>query len=287
MNLRYKDMMDEECIGSFVYDQQSDQLQGAFFQGFDKLILVITNSNEFGSKVSHVMYDDKQYKIMRICYKEFRRVLVACDNADIVRCFLEGELVGDTDERLAKIRAEFQAFEQPFRDQKMFLEFSRFLKLYLDSKQYLSEGHVMDAYHSVTDSLHHWARIELIERGIRPKSNVWEQVRGLDTAVHKLYQELTVSDETAQQKVELVLLGCEFSVITKMAECTCLLINVIKSRVEPWSIEELMQHTDLDMVSDEVPLVLSKLVFRSKIKVVKPANGDMNNSKYDILYTVL
>ena len=287
MLLHYKDALDKESIGAFVYVQQEDKFQGPLFQDFEVQLLVVQRGEQRYSKINHVMYGDLRCQIVRVSYKELRGILVACEKSDLVKCLLKGELISDKDGSLSSLRLEFQEFMQPLRDQKMFLEFSRFLRLYLEAKRYMSEGHIMDAYHSVTDSLHHWARIELIERGIRPEFYVWEQVRGLNTAVHKLYEELTVSKETVQQRVELVLLGCEFSVLSKMGECSSLLISVIGSRNKPWSIEELIEHPELEMVSDELPLVLRKLVYRSKIKEVLPLSHAGMNNKGRILYTAV
>jgi hypothetical protein len=287
MLLLFKDEFDEKSIGEVIFLKQDDKLEGPFSGDFGFLILMIQGSEQSCSKINHVLYGDIRCRVLQVSYKELRGILVAGEKDDLVKCILEGDIISDVNGRLANLRMEFKEFKQPLRDQKMFLEFSHFLCLYLESKHHLFEGHYMDAYHSVTDSLHHWARIELIERGIRPDSNVWEQVRGLNTAVHKLYEELTVSKETVQQRVELVLLGCEFSVLSKMAECSKLLIKVIGSRINPWSVEELIHHPELEMASSALPLVLRKLVHRSIIKEVMTSNNKGPDSKRDILYSAI
>lgn len=283
----YKDALDENSIGAFVYEHRDSKFQGSFFRDFDILLLVIQDSEQSCEMINHIMYGDKRCQLLRINYMELRGMLVAGEKRDLMRCVFEGEIISDMDGRLTNIRLEFQEFKQPIRDQKMFFEFSKFLYLYLEAKRYMSEGHIMDAYHSVTDSLHHWAQIELIERGIRPELNVWEQVRGLNTAVHKLYNELTVSKESVEKRVELVLLGCEFSVLSKMAECSNLLIKVMSSRNKPWSIEELICHPKLKMVSSELPLVLRKLVYRSIIKEVMNVSIGGNDRRQAILYSAI
>ncbi|OAB75835.1 nucleotidyltransferase-like protein [Paenibacillus crassostreae] len=283
----YKDALDENSIGAFVYEHRDSKFQGSFFRDFDILLLVIQESEQSCEMINHIMYEDKRCQLLRINYMELRGMLVAGEKRDLVRCVFEGQIISDMDGRLTNIRLEFQEFKQPLRDQKMFFEFSKFLCLYLEAKRYMSEGYIMDAYHSVTDSLHHWAQIELVERGIRPELNVWEQVRGLNTAVHKLYNELTVSKESVEQRVELVLLGCEFSVLSKMAECSNLLIKVMGSRNKPWSIEELIRHPQLEMVSSELPLVLRKLVYRSIIKEVMNVSVGGNDRKQAILYSTI
>lgn len=287
--LQYKEAFDEETLGAIVYRQHDHKFQGPVFHDFELLLLVVQSSEE--SIVKHVLIGEKRCQVLYVSMRSLRRWLIAGEKSDIVKCLLEGDIVLDTDGCLANLCLEFEEFKQPLRDQEMFLEFSRFLYLYLEAKRYMGEGHIMDAYHSVIQSLHHWARIELIERGIRPQANVWEQVRGLNTAVHKLYEELTVSQETLKQRVELVLLGCEFSVISKMAECSVLLIRVMSSRTKPWSIEDLIQHPELDIMGAELPLVLRKLVYRSIIKEVKIGNdvksqGNSHNN-HDILYSIM
>ncbi len=284
--LQYKEVFDENTLGAIVYQQHNhNKIHGSLFHDYDILLLVVEGLDQ--NMVNHVMFGDRRFQVLQTNHRSLRRWLVAGEKCDLVKCLLEGDIIVDTDGRLANLCLEFEEFKQPLRDQEMFLEFSRFLWLYLESKRYMNEGHIMDAYHSVIQSLHHWARIELIERGIRPQDKVWEQVRGLSTAVHKLYEELTVSKETLKQRVELVLLGCEFSVLSKMAVCSVLLINVIGSRAKPWSIRELIQHPELEVVNEELPIVLRNLVYRSIIKEVKMENGMNPHGKHNVLYSTI
>ncbi|OAB45864.1 nucleotidyltransferase-like protein [Paenibacillus antarcticus] len=284
--IQYKEVLDEDTLGAIVCQQHDQNKQGSLFHDYDILILVVQVSEQ--SRVDHVIIGGKVCQVIHVSLGLFRRWLISGEKCNLVKCLLEGDIIFDTDSRLANLSLEFEEFKQPLRDQVMFLEFSRFLWLYLESKRYMSEGYIMDAYHSVIQSLHHWARIELIERGIRPQDKVWEQVRGLSTAVHKLYEELTVSKETLKQRVELVLLGCEFSVLSKMAECSVLLISVMDSREKPWSIRELIQHPELKIVSAELPLVLRKLVYRSIIKEVKIENEDKSlHAQRNIFYSTI
>ncbi|MEC0093224.1 nucleotidyltransferase-like protein [Paenibacillus macquariensis] len=282
--LQYKEVLDEDTLGAIVCQQHDHNKQGSPFHDYDILILVVQASEQ--SRVDHVTIGGKVCQVFHVSLRLFRRWLIEGEKCNLVKCLLEGDIIIDTEGVLANLSLEFEEFKQPLRDQVMFLEFSRFLWLYLESKRYMSEGYIMDAYHSVIQSLHHWARIELIERGIRPQDKVWEQVRGLSTAVHKLYEELTVSKETLKQRVELVLLGCEFSVLSKMAECSVLLISVIGSREKPWSVRELLQHPELEIVSEELPLVLRMLVYRSIIKEVKSENMNLH-AQHNIFYSTL
>lgn len=150
----------------------------------------------------------------------------------------------------------------------LFTEFARFLHMYVKSKRYLEAGYTMDAYNCVLMALYHWARIEVGEAGCFPNPAVWEQVKSLNTPVHKLYEELTVSKETLDQRVELILLACEFALMSKMSDCCRLLLEILGSRKESWSIKELLQHSGLSQLGAELPLVLRKLVSRSQIREI-------------------
>ena len=96
------------------------------------------------------------------------------------------------------------------------MEFSLFISKFIQSKEYLAEEHYLDAYSNILESLHHWARIVIIEENHYPELTVWRQVRLINPGVDKLYEELTLSSETLRQRVELVILACEFSVMSKM-----------------------------------------------------------------------
>jgi len=262
----YGESFEADAVGTIIYRQEAQKFDGSLLHDFDYIVLVVHEGQEAELAVEHTLVGEMPCQTLHVSADSLQRWLIAGEKGDLIRCFMEGELVRDDDGKLSRLRKEYTAFEQPLRDRKMLYEFSRFLSIYVEAKRYLQAGYEVDAYQSVLDSLKHWARIELIERGVLPDRAVWEQVKELNTAIHKLYEELTQSTETIRQRVELVLLACEFSVMSKMAECTELLLQILRSRPKPWSIEELIHHPDLCMVKNELPLVMRKLVNRSLAK---------------------
>lgn len=46
-------------------------------------------------------------------------------------------------------------------------------------KDFFEQGNYMDAYHHVVESLHHLARLAVIENGLFPEVTVWSQVKRL------------------------------------------------------------------------------------------------------------
>lgn len=255
-----------DAMGTIIFRQEGHKFDGSLLHDFDLIILIVRDQEDKPLTVEHTMAGELRCQVLHVSLGSLRRWLVAGEKGDLVKCFMEGEIVHDPYARLAQLRQDFIEFRQPLRDRKMLYEFSHFLWMYVEAKRYMQEGFYTDAYHSVLNSLKHWAKIELIEQKVLPEKAVWEQVRGLNTAIHKLYEELTQSTETLAQRVELVMLACEFSVMSKMAECTVLLLNILRSRPKPWSVEELAHHPELDMISNKLPLVLRTLVNRSLVR---------------------
>lgn len=94
---------------------------------------------------------------------------------------------------------------------------------------------------------------------------IWEQARGIHPAVFKLHEELVESDETVKERVELVLLAAEFSVMSKIEAFCALLIKVIESRREPWGIDELLLLPEVRKNKHSFQLLLSKLVKKKSL----------------------
>ncbi|WP_068777880.1 hypothetical protein [Paenibacillus sp. FJAT-26967] len=167
------------------------------------------------------------------------------------------------------------AYAKEQHERQLLSEFSLFLHKYLQSKTYILDEHLLDAYQNILEALKHWARIVIIEEGQIPRDAVWNQVRTINTGVYKLYEELTTSKETLKQRIQLVLLACEFSVMSKMASCCKPLIDVLGSRPEPWSIEELMERSEIQGLGINLSQLLHKLVKKTLVKeVAVPADDE-------------
>lgn len=281
----YGESVNVDAMGTIIFRKEGHKSDGSLLHDFDLIILIVHHQENMESSVEHTVAGELRCQVLHVSINLLRRWLIAGEKGDLVKCFMEGEIIQDPHQRLTQLRHEYIEFRQPLRDQKMLFEFSHFLWMYAEAKRYMQGEFITDAYHSVLNSLKHWARIELIERNVLPENAVWEQVRGLNTAIHKLYEELTQSTETLEQRVELVILACEFSVMSKMAECTGLLLHILRSRSKPWSIEELTRHPDLEMVRNKLPLVLRTLVNRSLVKETEIWSEQPSYGNHGIRYS--
>ena len=86
----------------------------------------------------------------------------------------------------------------------MGLEFAKLIRSYVDGKALFENKQFLDAYNHVVHSLHHLARLAVIENGLHPELTVWHQVKQIEPEIYKLYEELVNSEETIEKRLELI-----------------------------------------------------------------------------------
>ncbi|KIL37895.1 hypothetical protein SD70_30100 [Gordoniibacillus kamchatkensis] len=257
-------------VVSVVAVENPNQLP-SLTDGFDLLLLLVTRSRERANHLHHYIKEQVHIQEKRIPLAELEASLLG-DSRSLIQWLLKGEIVLDREGRLEELRNKVLEFPAELREHKLLLEFCRFLRMYLQSKEYLLAEHLLDAYNNILEALQCWARIVIIEEGHHPEIAVWRQIRYMNPGVYKLYEELTTSKETVKQRVQLVLLACEFSVMSKMERCCGPLLAILEGREEPWSAAELRQHPALADIQGELPLLLGKLVKKSLIREVAVAS---------------
>ncbi|MDF2962189.1 MAG: hypothetical protein K0S39_3924 [Paenibacillus sp.] len=257
---------DEAVISLLAVDNPS--LFSAVTDGFDLLLLVISNEDLKTDQQYHYIKDSCRIQERWISPSALDRFILHGEHRNLIYWILKGEILLDRETYLEGLRHRTLEFPAELREHKLMIEFSKFLRKYLQSKEYILEDHVLDAYNNILEALHHWARIVIIEAGIHPEVTVWRQIKSINPGVYKLYEELTLSTETLKQRVQLVLLACEFSVMNKMERCCKMLLGVLSSREQAWSLHELQQHEELADIHLELPLLLNKLVKKSLAKEI-------------------
>lgn len=236
--------------------------------GLDLLVLVVVHGSAEAVHSEHVQVDGERVLIRQVSKESLEQWIDGGENRSIIEWLARGEILLDCDGYLTGVRDRLLQFPDTMREQKQFAEFIGFLRTYLQAKQDLIDGNLLDAYSHVLSALHHWAHIVLIEEGKHPELTVWKQLKRVHPGVYKLYEELTASPETLEQRVQLVMLACEFSVMSKMKSCCSLLFRIMQSRSEPWSISELQTHPVFQRLHLDLSLVIQKLVKRTYLKEV-------------------
>ncbi|QHT62883.1 hypothetical protein GXP70_24945 [Paenibacillus lycopersici] len=245
--------------------------------GLDLLILVVTSREDADKGIEHVLLNGERIQIRTVTPATLEQWTNGGENRSIVQWLARGEILLDQDNYLANLRDSLLSFPSLLRSQKKLVEFSGFIRTYLQAKQDLQDNNLLDAYSNILAALNHWAHIAFIEEGVHPELGIWRQMRRFNPGIYKLYEELTISPETLEQRVQLVLLACEFSVMSKMKSSCGLLFSILESREEPWSVMELQLHPMLTDLHMDLSLLLQKLVNRGYIREVAymPTASDM------------
>lgn len=251
---------------------------------FDGIIIAVFHGDSSASSIFHYIKDGLRIQERWLTATELEKRLKHREHRNIIHWIVQGEIWMDRQGYVEGLRHQLTNFPDPAREYKLFAEFASFLRTYLQSKEYLQAGHVLDAYSNAMEALHHWARIALIEEGILPEVTVWQQVRQVNAGVYKLYEELTASGETLKQRVELVLLACEFSVVSKMESCCGPVLRHLSESEKPLGIADLIHEEDLSDYAPQLPLLLNKLAKKSIIReVAVDVEGDL--SFMEVKYT--
>lgn len=190
----------------------------------------------------------------------------------------------ERDEFSVGLRYNSVELSNDIRNQRLFTEFTKLLYKCSESKRLIDAEHYMDAYRSCLEALSHWARICVLEAGQYPEVSIMKQVKGINCGVYKLYEELTASSESIEQRVQLVILACEFGIVSKLEQCSIPLMDVLRSRSEYWSLEELLGMDAFKDISEGLVLLLDRLTKKAMIKVVFVAH-DKDFSNLEMSFT--
>ncbi|GMK42129.1 hypothetical protein PCCS19_51880 [Paenibacillus sp. CCS19] len=255
--------------------------------GHDLLLLVVTEESSRVGRTEHLRIEGERVLVRTVDPEMLRRWIYGGENRSIIQWLARGQLLIDRDDYLLNIRNDLMQFPDLWREQRLLVEFTAYIRTYLQTKQDIQDGNLLDAYTSILSGLHYWAHIALIEEGQHPELTVWRQIRRVHPGIYKLYEELTTSAETLEQRVQLVLLACEFTVMSKMKSCCSLLLRTLASREEPWSIMELQHHPNFCDLHVDLSLVLQKLVNRSYIREVAYLSESGDQDALELRYTVV
>ncbi|CAI6080258.1 nucleotidyltransferase-like protein [Cohnella sp. JJ-181] len=260
----------------------------SLIDGMDRMILALYDEGHIEGKalLEHWKWSDMTIMVRRSTPERLNAWIAGGERAQPFMQWMDfGEVLLDRDGYLSRTRELLGRWPVPLRERRLIAEYSRFLSDYLQAKQSLKDRHVLDAYSNILSALNHWAHIVIIEETQHPEPSVWEQVRRVNPGIFKLYDELTSSGETMEQRVNLVILAVEFAVLTKMKSSSSLLLRILQSRSEPWSLSELQHHPDLADLHLELSPLLRKLAHRGYVAEITRGVREHGLHLLDLRYT--
>ncbi|OIK10434.1 nucleotidyltransferase-like protein [Bacillus sp. MUM 13] len=234
---------------------------------FDYILFVIVNEAEDAVFLKHYTYRDKKAALHVVSESQLQDWLLLGTNRKVVDWIQNGKILFDRNEYLSSLKREISEFPFYGRKIKMGMEFARLIRRYMDGKVFFENGQFLDAYNHVVHSLHHLARLEVIDQGFHPEVTVWNQVKHIEPEIFKLYEELVNSEETLEKRLELLFLASEFLIYSRTNIGAQHLIEVMETKEEPWTIAQLINHQELAHYAVDLSVLLEYLIEKNIIEI--------------------
>ncbi|MGM9943379.1 MAG: nucleotidyltransferase-like protein [Lysinibacillus sp.] len=255
-----------DTLGVILISKRDDAIN--MTDTFDSVLLIIVKEADQSIFTKHYLYGDTKMVMHIVTEKRLRKWLFIGSNRKLVDWIFFGKVLFDRNEFLYKLRSELQEFPFYGRKIKTGIQFSKLIRRYLEGKEFFERGDYLDAYNHVVDSLHHLGRLSVIDSGLYPEVTVWAQVKKIEPAVYKLYEELVMSNETLEKRLELLFLASEFLINARTHDGAQHIVETMLSR-PIWTIQELHEHEELSYYSTDLEVFIEYLIEKGYI-VVEP-----------------
>jgi hypothetical protein len=251
---------------------------------FDSILLIITKENETSVYTKHYTYLGKKAAMHIVTEKQLKKWLLLGTNRKIVDWLFHGRIVYDRNDFMANLKTELKDYPFYGRKIKMGMEFSKLIRRYLEGKVFFEGKHYLDAYHHIVESLHHLARLAVLENGLPPEVTVWAQVKQMEPAIYKLYEELVLSDEALDKRLELLFLASEFLIHSRTRDGAQHIREVMVQK-DHWTIQELHEQEELRNYSSDLEVLIEFLIEKDLISVknVKTKSEEIFHRYYYIV----
>ena len=236
---------------------------------FDYILFMIVKEAEEPVFLKQYTYRNKKASMHIVEEDQLKEWLLLGTNRKMVDWIQNGKILFDRNEYVHNLKTEIREFPFYGRKIKMGMEFAKLIRRYVDGKSFFENGHALDAYNHVVHSLHHLARLEIIEQGFYPEVTVWNQVKHIEPEIFKLYEELVTSGESLEKRLELLFLASEFLIYSRTNLGSQHLLEIMSTKEDPWSIAELMSHPELAHYSVDLSVLLEYLIEKNVIDVIK------------------
>lgn len=269
---------DSNTLGIIVVAK--NQLDFSFTNYFDTLFLLAVKEQTEDLLVKQYKVGKENVSIYSIRMDDMIEAITFSKNKKIFDWIYYGKIIFDRDESLANLRNQFFEFPKNDRDLNMSIEYAKLIKRYKNGKALFDKEHFLDAYNAIIHSLHHLARLAVIEKGIHPEITVWKQVKNIDGQIFKLYEELVFSTEELSKRLELLFLASDFLIYSKIKIYLKHFFNIL-SEQEFWSATDLYNHKELKSYAIDLDTLLEYLIEK------KVLNIEMESTKNEKIYKFL
>ncbi|HLU20867.1 MAG TPA: nucleotidyltransferase-like protein [Bacillaceae bacterium] len=250
-----------------IIQVEKDHKKNALTDTFHIVLLIIVKEQQNSVQIKHYHYNNSKAALHVVSEKQLNEWLLLGSNRKIVEWLYEGRILFDRNEYLESLRKELRDFPFYGRKIKTGLEFAKLIRRYMDGRSFFQMGHYLDAYNHIIHSLHHLARLSIIENGYHPELTVWSQVKQIEPEIYKLYEELVKSEESIEKRLELLFLASEFMIYSRTSVGASHLIDILKTK-EKWSFDEIATHEEIIHYGVDLSILIEYLIEKDFIQTV-------------------
>ncbi|GAE26403.1 hypothetical protein JCM9140_2460 [Halalkalibacter wakoensis JCM 9140] len=256
----YQDRASEEETLSILLVEK-EFLPLSVTDGFDVVIVLINHHQTISWEVKHYKLGEKRVSFHSLSQAVMHQTLIVGNHRRLVDWLINGKIVFDRNEFLKEVKERIDSFPPGDRTKKMAIQFTKMLRRFEEGKSLFQNGHYFDAFSNMMHSLHHLARLSVINHGFYPEVTVWEQVKKIEPQTYILYQELLNSEESLEKRIELLILATELAIRSKTEIGSHHFLSLLETKEgELFSIAELMSFTEVEDYCVDLELLIRHLV---------------------------
>ncbi|MDT8863086.1 nucleotidyltransferase-like protein [Alkalihalobacillus sp. MEB130] len=259
---------EEETLAILLVEKE--YLPLSVTDGFDVVIVLINHNQTISWEVKHYKIGEKRVSFHSLSQAMMHQTLIVGNHRRLVDWLINGKIVFDRNEFLKEVKERIDSFPPGDRAKKMTIQFTKMLRRFEEGKSLFHNGHFFDAFSNMMHSLHHLARLALINHGFYPEVTVWEQVKQIEPQTYKLYQELLYSEESLEKRIELLILATELAIHSKTEMGSQHFLALLEDKEgDLFSIAELMSLHEVEDYCVDLELLIRHLVEKGLLNTEK------------------
>ncbi|MBM7704453.1 nucleotidyltransferase-like protein [Metabacillus iocasae] len=255
----------EETLGILLIEKRNSE--SAVTDNLDAIMFIIVKHSDTPLFIKHYEYMNEKAALYIAPESQITDWMINGTNRRVVDWLLNGKVIFDRNEYVETLRKRLIEFPQEERTKKIGIEFAKLIRRFIEGKNFYESKHYLDAFNHVIHALHHLARLAVLENGFHPEVTVWNQVKKIEPEIHKLYEELIVSDEEISKRLELLFLASELLVNKKMGIGSKHLVSLMNKGKNEWTFNDLMTHEEIEPYAIDLGVLIEFLVDKGIIDV--------------------
>ncbi|WLR51281.1 nucleotidyltransferase-like protein [Bacillus tianshenii] len=241
---------------------------------FDAVLIIIVEESDREWFAKHYEYEGKKAAMHIVTENQLVNWLSGGRNRRVIHWVLNGKVIFERNEYIENLRESLREFPEDVRQKKINTEFAKLVRSYSIGRDLYESKEFFDAYNQMVRSLHHLARLAVMEQGFHPEVTVWNQIKQIEPEIYKLYKELIESGEPLDKRIELLLIASGFAIRARTEEGNRHFLKLLRSKEEPWTFGELIEHEELQDYALDLGVLVEHLVEKGIVAVVnEPTKG--------------